>query len=324
MKRKLYLDIVKIVAILCVVAYHIDYFWRSSEVALLSSSLLSLFTVIGAMGVPLFVMTSGALIMGKNLSSFENIKRFYTKNLLSIYITGAIWYAIYYCYNTLDITGKGMLQSLLMLNKPESHLWYIRMILIYYLLMPLIVYMKNHWNKVFICIVVVIGLCLFGRSLYLMVNKTPFPTTSGYSYACYLVYMTIGYYISKGDIKVKRVLVPLGLLLLGYGIAYYMMNQNYFELYWYDNPLVLVSSVSLFCLTKRCFGHLTEKRVLTELSNMTFGVYLIHILLIYLVGTLLRSYLNLFVDLLLIIILSFIIVRISHKIPIISKYLFRY
>ena len=59
---------------------------------------------------------------------------------------------------------------------------------------------------------------------------------------------------------------------------------------WYDNPLLAVVAVCLFGLLKAMAIHARENRVVVEVSRMSYGIYLSHFLLVYLVGRMLENH----------------------------------
>lgn len=52
--------------------------------------------VVSHLGVPLFLMISGVLIMKKSFQNEREIRDFYNNNLFSIFLTTEIWYLIIY------------------------------------------------------------------------------------------------------------------------------------------------------------------------------------------------------------------------------------
>ena len=55
-------------------------------------------TVFSRLGVPIFLMLTGALILSKSFETKDDLKRFYTHNWLRILITTELWLAIYYWF----------------------------------------------------------------------------------------------------------------------------------------------------------------------------------------------------------------------------------
>lgn len=62
--------------------------------SLLSASVKASLTVASHLGVPLFLMITGALLLGRSFSDREALKRFYLRNAGGILLTSEIWMGI--------------------------------------------------------------------------------------------------------------------------------------------------------------------------------------------------------------------------------------
>lgn len=281
-QRSLYIDIVKLLAIVFVVMCHIPMAFAAEGPTGDGALWRYAMTAIGDMGVPLFMMASGALVLGKDFNTKEDIVRFYKRNWLPIYITGACWCLFYYFLNTDSPSLSGIVKTLLLANKPEVHLWYIRMILAYYLIMPVLSYLREKW--VLWAMVALVFVATFGwNGVRIFVQHEAFPTTSGLSLSCYLVYLVLGYKLARSNWHVSNLLL-LGITLLSLAAIVMTLSLGWFQFVWYDNPMVLVAAVSLFLLVKQTVQARTATTLVTCLSNMTFGVYLCHVVLLQPLG----------------------------------------
>ena len=97
--RSYYLDIARTIAIISISLNHAvnrtydNYFGQMEEFlesSYLSSLLKSVVTVFSHLGVPLFLMISGALLLHKRMETADDVKRFYRHNLLELFITAEI------------------------------------------------------------------------------------------------------------------------------------------------------------------------------------------------------------------------------------------
>lgn len=281
-QRLLYIDIVKLLAIVFVVMCHIPMAFAGEGTTGDNALWRYAMTAIGDMGVPLFMMASGALVLGKDFHTKADIKKFYKRNWLPIYITGACWCLFYYFLNTDSPSLSGIAKTMLLANKPEVHLWYIRMILAYYLIMPVLSYLREKW--VLWAMVVVVAAATFGwNGVRIFVQHEAFPTTSGLSLSCYLVYLVLGYKLARSNWHVSNLLL-LGITLLSLAAIVVTLSLGWFQFVWYDNPMVLVAAVSLFLLVKQTVQTRTVTALFTRMSNMTFGVYLCHVVLLQPLG----------------------------------------
>lgn len=287
--RQFWIDLIKATAILMVILAHIGYVFVQIPTAKVTvpGAFFVITSIIADFGVPFFLMVSGALLLRKKFSTTSDILIFYKKNFLPLLFVAEQWIVLYYFLKTDTPTLKGIILNVLMFQKPEVHLWYVRLITIYYLLTPVLVHLHTHHRHIFYSLLSAITLFTFVYNGYLVFSGSPCPTTSVLSYTCYLIYMYAGYRISQSRmpdivIPIFIVTIPLVSLLLFYSIT------TYGYMLWYDNPLILILSLSLFATIKHLFQKpprttalRLSPRVVTSLSSMTYGIYLSHFLFIY-------------------------------------------
>lgn len=330
MSRYIYLDLIKVVAIVMVIMCHLPLV---DSLDMLGENIHILWNVnlsIGTLGVPLFMMATGALVLKKKFETKEDIVHFYRKNFLSIYITGVIWSILYYLINNIGQWNVvDVVKTILLINKPEVHLWYIRMVLMYYAVMPLLSFLCHKCTNIYCAIVFIVFLINFGWNGYdIIVCHNPTPTHSGLSLTCYLVYIAIGYWIANNKCDIP-IYICILLIVVGLFAVVYLRYADYFRFFWYDNPFILIAGVGLFALIKQLMQESSEIIALSELSMMTFGIYLCHMLFLYPVGRyLLMLSPNEFVVylgvLIITLVLAVILVRSCHLVRGLSKILFRY
>ena len=116
--------------------------------SLLSASVKASLTVASHLGVPLFLMITGSLLLGRSFSDREALKRFYLRNAGGILLTSEIWMGIMYWLHLSWYTPEayekpfpellsGMVKTLLFVDQVTfDSLWYIPMILALYLTIP--------------------------------------------------------------------------------------------------------------------------------------------------------------------------------------------
>lgn len=331
MNRKVYIDVIKIIAIICVIMCHIPILWN---IDMMDEGLPLWWYIVnslGILGVPLFMMSTGALILNKELNTRAGILRFYCKNTLTIYVTGTVWCVLYYITKTEHISFSDIIKTVCLINKPEVHLWYIRMVIIYYLAMPVIVYLHKNHIRLFIVLTAIIAIVTFGWNLFLILfEHTPAPTTSGLSLSCYIVYMAVGYHcaVLHGNVIRGKILMALAGA-VSMTILVVLRYNNWFRFMWYDNPFVMVAAICIFSSVKELFKDAVRNDLLADMSNMIFGVYLCHVMFMYPMMEYVQTNINpslpafLVVELSLLVI-SFSVVKVSGLFPSLSKLLFRY
>lgn len=328
--RIIWIDAVKFTAIIMVVLAHVLWLYEQNGMIMhsLSIEFRTCNRIISCLGVPLFMMVSGALLFRKQFKTKTDILSFYKRGLFPLFLTAEIWILIYCLVTLKPFSWKELMLCMTFIHKPEVHLWYVRLIIMYYLALPFINGLREKENNLFACLVVAIGGLTFAYNGWLIVNGDICPTSVSRSYFCYLVYMTLGYWLSHTSTTRMKTVGSLGLLIAASIVLYWsLLNNEYFL--WYDNSLIFVIAICLFYLLRICFARVDERKWIVEISNMSYGIYLSHFILIYAVGFIIAHFdLNVFVFYFIqlsVFIIDIIFVRLIKSCsPKISKWLFRY
>lgn len=288
--RIIWIDAVKFVAILMVLLAHMIWLFEQGmeKQADFSVAFLTINRIIASLGVPLFMMVSGTLLLGKKFETKNDVFVFYKRGLLPLFVTAEIWIVIYCCINIRPFSIKELLMCMFFAHKPEVHLWYVRLIILYYLMLPFLNQLRKKWKGGFVGLVCIIVAFTFLYNGWLIFHGSPCPTSSSRSYFCYIVYMAVAYALSKNNIAkmCTWIFVVLGIL-GGYVLYLSMMSNSYFL--WYDNPLLAVVAICLFVLIRVGLEHVSKCGILGEVSRMSYGIYLSHFLLVYLAGMVLEG-----------------------------------
>ena len=303
-KRIVWCDAARVTAIVMVVLVHCvesvykpDLALSAGDFASAASLLnrVTLFTV-GRMGVPLFLMLTGYLLLPRDYEAPGKIGHFYRHNFFHLLITTEIWTVLYIGYFAIDwkqFSWSASIRYLLFLEKvPLSHMWYMPLILSLYLSLPLVAIALQRCRARYVAPVLLFAL-LTGFLLPTL-NDTlqcfgvSFPAVfqgvTDWNGGTYGLYLVLGYYLGRRNVleKVsKRALwwTVIGCLLLAdvaqavsypYGLLPYRIT--------YTHPLVLALSVAVFELFRRDVGTSSTKyaKSLEILSKLSFGVFFLH------------------------------------------------
>lgn len=332
--RKFWIDVIKMIAIIMVIHAHVmgvvepDYM----NAITFSQEFTSANRVVANLGVPLFVMVSGALLFGKQFASKSDILSFYRRSLLPLVITAEVWIVIYSLSTLRPYSIKELLLCMTLVHKPEVHLWYVRIIVIYYLAVPLFNILRSKSKYIYTIIFVAVVILSFVYNGWLIMRGNPCPTTPARSYLCYFAYMAIGYQLSIIEISYIRIIIASVMFLLcGGGAILSLMYTHYFL--WYDNPLLAVAAGGLFYVIRALFRYMDGSsglnKSLSEISKMSYGIYLSHFMLIYVWGVWKNvhgvSMMTVYVALsLLFFFCVFLIYMTKQKLPRMSIIVFRY
>ena len=336
-KRILYLDIIKVLALLFVIFNHCDDILISSYmyIRIIHNSLFYL----SKSAVPLFLMVSGALLMDKNDSIAKLLKRI-IRVLIPLIIITIIW----------TMTHARNINILCMMDPYNVNyfpywLWYLQAIILVYILMPLIrkitlKYKKSsiEWRKYKTLIITLTTLfsiaftiynIIFKKDMIIITTLLPMP----------ILYFIYGYIISKEKISKKVKNISIIALLFTLTIPTFiatklmLLKQSYFFLDDYRNIYTFIITTSLFIIIKYYFENYNKEnkftKIITHLSNSSYGIYLLHVFVIeFLLNTLFMKELiefnkleATFVLIMLVVIILDIIVSILKHIPGIKKLL---
>ena len=316
-KRQYYLDILRAVAIISITLNHAvnrsyaNYSGQMAEfysIPLWSTMLKTVVTVFSKIGVPLFMMITGVLIMNKKMDSKEDIKRFYRHNLLSLLITTEIWYVLIYWYlvffgnnNILENRGiwgtiGGMFETMLFQNQVTfDSLWYMPVIMCIYTTIPFVILAKNKLSGekasvwLFLPLIIVylnnmvlpaVNAVLESQALRTFTSTLQMVDLVAYFY----IYIILSYFVGKGILDKWKTwvvaLIALGSFALCCGFQLYMYAQPMDHLMDYDFPLLPICAAALLELARRKAHLLKAARKPVEgLSRISFGIYFLHIVI---------------------------------------------
>lgn len=294
-KRTAYLDFLRIVACIMVVGVHVSALCLEElDVTSVNFKVMNGFDCFSILGVPLFVMISGSLLLSEKHT--DSMKDFYLKKAVRLVI---LYFFYFLFYNTVSFTQSGtawnfenvkqdiVLDSLL--GKGIYHLWFLPMMISLYLITPFIKSFMSDKGKciAFLVLYFVITILLPTALKF----EFPYKTIVGSIYERFPNVMFIGYigYYVLGHVlheflpKLNRgVLVAAavcGVVFFGievYACNWYSEKTGELSIILNDTMAVnaFVASSCIFILCK----HIKVKgnKVLTECAKLTFGIYLLH------------------------------------------------
>ena len=292
--RVKYIDFLKVIAIISVIAMHVNTNIRDYYIA--SNKLLYfIFTLIDSFpraAVPLFLMITGYLMLDSNKE--EKYSDFLRKKVLKLLIPFICISFIYFC----EVIYNGNLKHPLFdffkafsNNEVYYHLWYMYSIIILYLFIPferiLVKNLKKEDLRNLILLVLIMGNLFTTIKLFsIRYNNTMLIGFTLPDLIIYNNYMLIGYYIKKYDIKTK-VIYLLGILSLilmpigDYFIIYDTLRNDPFL-----SALCILPAlygIGLFMLVKNYYKPIKIKLInkfICNCSKLSLYIYLIHMIFI--------------------------------------------
>lgn len=305
MKRVFWLDAARAIAIILVVFTH-----AHERVAIQSDMLRSVFYSIDRLGVPVFFMISGGLILPKLVNC--GLLSFYKKRIPQFIILAIFWCVVtnfikYY------IDGVGFVDSLKMalINNNgfypsnfggASHIWFMYTMIQLYIIAPFLAkILNNSSNKdviafLFVCVIFnqfkyTVSFLLGGDwgTLYRMGDDLT---------GSYLIFFVLGYLIIERSVWYGKTIryftayaliafIPVILLVL----TDRWSGKFNDEMHWYGGSLfIVISSIGLLLLLKLLFED-TSSRILSFISKCSFGIYLSHYSFIYMAQGIMKEHL---------------------------------
>lgn len=298
--RAAYLDVLRFVSCLLVVAVHItSNGWQDFPVRSGNWQVLCAYNSLGVLGVAFFFMISGALFLRPVHTAS------YGKLLRKILHLGVLYYLWNLLYDLQTLWQEGgpwdgprlhRLIHLVLEGKGGYHLWFLPTLVGLYLLVPLLrlVFAHKQACEYFLLCYGVVGL-LFPQWIQLQLPGDQYLSTLceeflwPFQSMSYLGYFVLGHYLDIWPVEPRCFrarpaagigLVALGAFALSFGIrggfSLYTDTPAYFE-----NPLTLpdfVACAALFLLVQRLCRRCTPacQGRARALAALSLGIYLIH------------------------------------------------
>lgn len=279
-QRSVYLDLIRIVACFMVIMMHSPKPLSEG----LYSPMLGIVSYLSTPCNGLFFMASGALLFGGGLP----FGAFMKKRLGRIVCPTVAWSLFYILLNTLQ-QGGGICELANQLawipfyrTDACGYLWFMYALLGCYFLVPIIEpWLMKVTRKE---LEIILGLWLVVSiipliTVYLNVGGID-ESSSWYYFSGFFGYFLLGWYASKYSIRWKQVGIAAMISVVFMGIRY-KQSKLPVDINCYLHPYVIMYCFVIFVSIKKLFyGYNKHCNIIATLSGCTFGVYLIHSLLL--------------------------------------------
>lgn len=341
--RTVYFDYLRVLATFSVIILHVSaQNWDSTAVNGFAWQTFNFFDSIVRWCVPVFVMISGALFLNRNIP----IKKIYSKYVLRMATSFAVWSFIYAL-----VYGSSIGRIILRTICGYYHMWFILMIIGIYICIPVIKIIANNLKTTkyylilffaFACVIPWVATIINDFIDVEIIKKVTSAISDDFNamnmsmVLGYAGYFILGYYLNKVDLnkKARIIIYAIG----GFGFVFTVVasslisiktkepTQNY---YGYFSVNALFESVAIFTLFKyRKFGSEKTNNFIAKLSKYSFGIYLIHVIIIDMLGKCLDINTLSFNPIASVIVISVIVFIIScvisaglNHIPFVKKYM---
>lgn len=322
------MDMLRIFAAYLIVVLHLSVFYITDvDINSWSWWLSNGFSALSRIGVPIFVMITGAFLLDekKNIE-LKNIFCKYIFKAALIFLITSMFYVSIFFYKEGYFTSKFDIKLFLeMIVKGHYHLWYLYMIVGLYLLTPLFrAFVKNGKKSEILLFIIICGIVnsvtkynteLFNIKLIDEIgSKMAIGTFTGY-----VGYYVAGWYFYNMKIKKRNTGIIYGLAIAAYiltvmatgkinvGTVDTGMNFVFYSNY---SITTFFISIAVFLLFRRM--NIKEKRLEKfEIHKYMFLVYLIHPFFIEKTKVMIKT--NLFFSSLIIFSISLIMAVILRK-----------
>lgn len=302
-QRNTSLDLVKVVAIAAVVMIHVSgEFVTNHELGSLEFIWGNIFDSVSRIGVPLFVMTSGALMLDEEKQF--TIKDLFTRRLPQIILLLIIWSAIYAVgYEIAVPLLKGDAISIKSFISEFAlghfHLWYLYMLIGLYLALPFLRTIVCKKNKNLVLLYLAISLLtqftipvIRGMSLHFNIAASLITLIEKFQlgfFNVFVSYFLAGWYIVHVGISKKNRIALYGVatLALLVMILYVNFTNDHINAYASPGILVFIYASGIFLALNSADRKQGDGRFVSVLSKSSFGIYVVHVVLLDVINLLL-------------------------------------
>ena len=272
-KRIIYYDCLRVLACLCVVMIHVSAFLvTKSDVYSIDYAVGNTFNSISRIGVPIFIMISGALFLDE---SYRFTKKKLICHVVKLLIFYIFWSSVYsLIFNVIIPQSNGIETSFLLFwrgfRDSYYHLWFIPMLIALYLITPLLrLWIKkenikyiNYFMLISIVFAFVIPqvidifICFsnkYTEDVAIILNKVKVYQVYGM-----VPYYVLGWVINNFTIKRNYIVYAVGILGLlvsifgSLGASYY--TNSVIQIFYEPTSLnILATSIMIFALFKKLF-----------------------------------------------------------------------
>lgn len=294
-ERIVYLDILRIVACIFVIGVHVSANQiNDTDTRSFDWQVMNLLNAVSITAPAVFIMLSGAIFLDPD---FEiPMKKLYGRHILRMAAAYAFWCCLYTLipivryYDFSLETVKTFFLSVLT-GTPMYHMWYVPMMIALYIIVPLLRPMAEKKNlcRYYLLLYMIVQLIIptilkfsvpYKRIFESLYGKIPYILITGYT-----GYFILGRYLSKEELDRRKryalyiagllaIAVSVGIdgvLAFRYKIPVLTMNDIFTI-----NHFLFAAGV--FVAFRYFPWKIRHKRIVAGLSKLTFGIYLIHVL----------------------------------------------
>ena len=331
-----YFDILRIISSFAVIIIHVSARYNSLNCNNYNYKIGFFYNGVSRFGVPIFFMISGALFLNKDIS-FEKIFKKYIRKIIIHLISWSFIYSFY----SIKYSNFNFNKIIINFFSGHFHFWYLYITIQLYIIVPFLreIVKKQSLFKAFIILSFVFTFLFsylnkiksFCHKLLSKILNVIYLNLKNKYLRGHIFYFILGYYLNNSmniDIYKKILFYSLGLIGFFFIIIFYYLSIKYHQsmIPFYFRPLnlnILAYSIGIFVFFKHNFNNISIKymKFIKIISSHTFGIYLIHPMIINIIRGRNDSFLSSLNLIYKIPLMSLITFLFSFMISIIIKYL---
>lgn len=329
-KRNYNIDLVKSIAYIGVVFLHV--LGKTTSNGYSGTIFDQILYNLGTLSVPLFFVTNGYLLLGKQNTNYK----YSVNKIVNLLITVLCW-NILYSVVTLLITKQFenpiTLSLYSLLQKGFFYqFWFIGSLVICYLLLPIL---NSIWHKHFKILIALFLICLLialmldFRNMVVVGNPIQMKVIQTFRIWTWLMYYILGGLLKKISNQLKKIPSIISLIFVGMMLTYeyfikYQHNTGFAE-YNYDNLLIILTVVITFVTVLKINIPSKFDNYILFLSQNGFGVFIVHLLFLKIMGKILNleNPLQNSIGLIFVLVGAYLTSYIISKIPVLKKIVLR-
>ena len=287
-KRYTWLDVAKILACFLVIVNHSHGLSKLAGVTTTVAIFDAVTFAICKIAVPIFVMTTGVLLLQKETT--------WKKTIIRVLRVGVPLLVLSICYYVKDHGQSGSILNFfrMFIESPRAtFLWYLYMLVGLYLAIPFVhKIVKAASDKdllIFVLLFLILpaGASFISKVLHISISSQFFMAF----FPAVLAYLVAGYLLTRVSLERKYLALSVSLFVVSVSFFVFFILYTYFKTgkitYLFDDLQSLpisVSSLSAFYILRYMFENKRFKEktdvAIETVSGTTFGIYLIHVIAI--------------------------------------------
>ncbi|NDP20690.1 MAG: acyltransferase [Paludibacter sp.] len=248
--------------------------------------------------VPMFLLLSGATMLGKEYKLSE----FYKRRLMRVLVPFLFWMIIYWIFRWTMLPPKQQPHefyatlhwavTLFLKEGISKHFWYIYMILCFYLLIPFVGKVLRKCNNTSVLFVLITWVLLAFALRKMPINMYGWAGDYGsklLSYSLYFGYLVLGFYLNRislpwGRMRLPAIVIFILTVAVSSVVTYLLSFDTHklnMSIYSYLSVNTIVQTIALFiCIKELKIDNKIVSWTQIKISNYSYGIYLVHIIVI--------------------------------------------